>query len=81
MFLRELSLSGHTRRFTVSALPSEGWEMRVEEDDRLVRQTHFSDWHRVERALSAVEREVRALQDLGWQVGSGALAMDQSTNR
>jgi hypothetical protein len=81
MFSRELFLSGHSRRFTLSAAPAEGWEMRVEEDDRLVRRAHFSDWHRVERALNAVQREVRALQDRGWQMGSGALVLDQSTNR
>jgi hypothetical protein len=81
MFSHELSLSGHTRRFTISTAPAEGWEIRVEEDDRLVRQTHYNDWHRVERALTAVQREVRALQDRGWKMVSGALALDQSTNR
>jgi hypothetical protein len=81
MFSRELSFSGHTRRFTVSAMPSDGWEMRVEEDDRLVRRAHYNDWHRVERALSAMQREVLALQQMGWQPASVAVAADQSTNR
>ena len=68
MFSQELSLAGHTRRFVFHAMPAAGWEVRVEEDDRVVRRTHYSDWHRVERALSAIEREVRALQQLGWRL-------------
>ena len=81
MFFRELSLSGHTRRFLLHALPSEGWEVRVEQDDTVVRQVRYSDWHRVERALHAVEREVVSLQEKGWQMMTGALRFDQSTKR
>ena len=80
MFSHELSLAGHTRRFIFSSMPSAGWEVRIEEDDRVVRRTQYSDWHRVERALSAVEREVRTLQQLGWRLATASLA-DQSTNR
>ena len=81
MFSRELSFAGHTRRFTVAAMPSDGWEIRVEEDDHLLRRAHYSDWHRVERALTLVEREVSRLQEMGWTAASGALAGNQSTNR
>ena len=81
MFSRELSFAGHTRRFTVAAMPSDGWEIRVEEDDHLLRRAHYSDWHRVERALTLVEREVSRLQEMGWKAASGALAGNQSTNR
>lgn len=80
MFSRELSFAGRTRRFTIAALPAEGWEIRVEEDDHLLRRAHYSDWHRVERALSLVEREVGRLQEMGWTL-AGGLALNQSTNR
>lgn len=81
MFSRELSLAGHTRRFVLDTLPFQGWEVRVEQDDRVVRQLRYSDWHRVERAINAVEREVMMLQEKGWQMVGGALEVDQSTNR
>jgi hypothetical protein len=81
MFSRELSFAGHTRRFVLHALPSEGWEVRIEQDDRVVRQVRYDDWHRVERALNAVEREVMVLQENGWQMVSGAFGLDQSTKR
>lgn len=81
MFSRQLSFAGHTRRFTVAAMPSDGWEMLVEEDEHLLRRTHYSDWHRVERALGLVEREIRQLQETGWTLAPGALAPIQSTKR
>ena len=81
MFSQELSLAGHTRRFIFTATPTAGWEMRVEEDDRVLRRSQFSDWHRVERALAATEREVRSLVAIGWQPGGAALSVDQPTKR
>jgi hypothetical protein len=38
-----------TRRVTI-VRGREGWEVREEENDRVVRRMHFTDWHRVERA-------------------------------
>ena len=82
MFSRELSHSGHTRRFIVNALHAEGWEVRVELDDRVERQTRYTDWHRVERALGAMEREVAALESRGWHRRDGrARSAAYSTNR
>ena len=81
MFFRELSLSGHTRRFVLHALPSEGWEVRIEQDDTVIRRAHYSDWHRVERALLAIDREVTGLQEKGWKMVTGAFGLDQSTKR
>ena len=51
MFSKELTLAGHTRRFMVNALGSDGWEVRVMQDRDVVRRTCYSDWHRVERAI------------------------------
>jgi hypothetical protein len=83
MFSRELINAGHTRRFTVRSRQSEGWELLVEDDDVVVRQTQFRDWHRVERALNAIDRETNELQAHGWMLTSAeALGRaDQSTKR
>jgi hypothetical protein len=44
-----------------------GWEVRVEEDSRIVRQTRYTDWHRVERALSAMRAQIGQLEREGWR--------------
>lgn len=82
MFSRELTFGGHTRTFMVNALLSSGWEVRVEQDSDLVRSTRYFDWHRVERAISAMEREVSKLEAEGWRMTAGTTAESaQSTNR
>ena len=32
-----------------------GWEVREEQDDRVVRDIKYTDWHRVERAIQMFE--------------------------
>ena len=58
-----------------------GWELRVTEDRALVKRTYFSDWHRVERAMGALEREMSELISKGWRVTAGAGDDVHSTNR
>jgi len=67
MFSKTLTQAGHTRRFTVSAPSPTGWEVQVEQDREVVRRKRYSDWHRVERALNAMEREVGELELQGWR--------------
>jgi hypothetical protein len=82
MFSRQLILAGHTRSFVITSSHAEGWEMRVEEDSRVLRRTRYTDWHRVERALASLEREVEALTARGWRMTSEATPpASQSTNR
>jgi hypothetical protein len=82
MFSRQLIHAGRTRSFVVSSLQSDGWEVRVEEDGRLLRGVRYTDWHRVERALAALEREMDVLKDHGWTTSTDtASAAAQSTNR
>jgi hypothetical protein len=82
MFSRTLTLAGHIRRFTVSARRAVGWEVRVEEDSQIVRQARYTDWHRLERAIGVIEREVGELEAQGWRIMApgGAAGSNQSTN-
>ena len=66
MFVKELTHAGHIRRFIISDAVPEGWEMRVEQDSAILRRVRYTDWHRVERALSSLVREVSDLEDCGW---------------
>jgi hypothetical protein len=36
-----------------------GWDVREELDARTIHVEHYDDWHRVERAMDRLEREVR----------------------
>lgn len=67
MFAKELTNAGRTCRFMVFDLGADGWEVTVEEDDRIVRRVIYNDWHRVERALSMMSRQVSELEEHGWQ--------------
>jgi hypothetical protein len=67
MFTRELTQSGHVRRFTIREFSGDGWEVRVEEDSQLVRLSHYRDWHRVERAQKVLDEQVAELENRGWQ--------------
>jgi hypothetical protein len=72
MYRTELSYQGHNRLFTVGETPLGGWELRVEEDHEVVRHVRYTDWHRVERALSAIARRVSELEARGWSVTTTA---------
>ena len=78
MFSKELRQAGHRRLFEVSTLRPNGWEVRVVEDSEVVRRASYSDWHRVERAINAMEREMSQLEAAGWQLSDAAPL--QSTN-
>ena len=82
MFSKELTFAGHTRRFIVDSLGADGWEVRVMQDRDVVRRTCYSDWHRVERAIGTLEREVSNLEAQGWQsTPTPEPEATQSTNR
>lgn len=64
-FTKHLRRQGRTRRYVIERA-AVGWEIRVEEDSRVVRHVRYTDWHRVERARSALAAELRSLHDTGW---------------
>ena len=76
MFSTTLTFHGQSRSFAVEALAASGWEVRVEQNSRIIRRVHYSDWHRVERAVDALRREMRDLQALGWSVISELGTLD-----
>jgi hypothetical protein len=66
MFEKELTQGGHVRRFTIREVGGYGWEVREEQDSRVVRRVRYDDWHRVERALFTMRQRVLALEEDGW---------------
>ena len=81
MFSKELTLAGHSRRFTVTTCTNGGWELEVTADRDVVRRACYSDWHRLERAMNAMEREVSELIANGWTVSASVVDEAYSTNR
>ena len=70
MFSIALRHAEHTRKYRVSPSETFGWDVTLLEDLRPVRQVHYDDWHRVERAITTLQLEVRELTAKGWLVES-----------
>ena len=66
MFSKELRFAGHVKRFLISRLGREGWEVLEEQDLQVVKQIRYTDWHRVERALNLFNMEIGDLESQGW---------------
>jgi hypothetical protein len=54
MLTREYTSAGHVNRITLTKSHT-GWDLREERDDTVVKRAHYSDWHRVERAIQVFE--------------------------
>lgn len=66
MFAKELRRGGHTRKFSIRDAGASGWEVRDQQDDRVLKHVHYSDWHRVERALNMFALQIDDLESKGW---------------
>jgi len=66
VFRKTLVRSFHVRYFEIDALPPSGWIASEREDERVVHERRYTDWHRVERAAMRFTREVADLQRQGW---------------
>jgi hypothetical protein len=66
MYTRLFQKATHTRKFTISAAEESGWEVRDEQDSRVIRWVLYRDWHRVERARRAFALEAATLEERGW---------------
>jgi hypothetical protein len=66
MFIKELHQAGHVRKFSVKKLGESGWEVRDVQDERVLRQAYYTDWHRVERAVNMFNILIDDLESRGW---------------
>jgi len=66
MFVKELTQAGHTRRFSITERGATGWEVRDVQDDRVLKQICYTDWHRVERAQQVFNLLIDDLESRGW---------------
>ncbi|MGE0040208.1 MAG: hypothetical protein AB7H88_09965 [Vicinamibacterales bacterium] len=66
--MKSLKHAGHVRRYSIKPTDA-GWEVREEEDSRVLKQVCYTDWHRVERARRVFALEMRDLRAQGWQDG------------
>jgi len=55
---RHIPTAGHVVHLAIEQSPS-GWDVREELDSTTIHVEHHDDWHRVERAMARLEREVR----------------------
>jgi hypothetical protein len=67
VFDKTLVRDEHVRSFRVRPASPAGWEASECEDQRVVRQQRYGDWHRLERALTRFTREIAELRALGWR--------------
>lgn len=65
MFVKELYRAGHTRKFSITGVGGR-WEVRDEQDDRILKAVRYTDWHRVECALHMFNLQIDQLEDAGW---------------
>ena len=66
IFSKRLRSHDHVKEFVVDEADERGWEVREEEDHRVVRRTLMHDWHRVENAMMRFGIEAIQLQRAGW---------------
>ena len=54
MRTHETTADGHLRKVVITR-GAEGWQVRVERDNEVVRTATYTDWHRVERAVRVAD--------------------------
>ena len=67
MYARSFRKADQIRRFTITHSRGLGWEVREEEDSRVVWSVRYTDWHRVERARMAFASQAVRLEHAGWK--------------
>jgi hypothetical protein len=65
-FVKSVRNAEHTRRYTIRTTGL-GWEVREEQDSKVVRKSLYYDWHRVERARKVIVIKLDGLRAEGWQ--------------
>jgi hypothetical protein len=67
MYKRTFRKADQTHRFVISNPDGFGWEVREEEDSRVISRVRYTDWHRVERARMAFAQQALNLELSGWR--------------
>ena len=67
MYQKSLRKADQIRRFTIQPTAA-GWEVREEQDSRVLRHACYQDWHRVEHARRAFAIELKQLTADGWRL-------------
>ncbi|HEV3060555.1 MAG TPA: hypothetical protein VGY48_20080 [Vicinamibacterales bacterium] len=65
VFTKTLVRAQEVRSYQVAPTPNAGWEVSERSEQDFV-QRQYSDWHRVERALTRFTREISELRRQGW---------------
>ena len=65
-FMKRLFNSGHTLEFKIEDANDLGWEVREEEDDRIVKRAWLHDWRRVEQTMTLFSVRAGRLEQAGW---------------
>jgi hypothetical protein len=66
IFWKQLRSQDRVRAFVVGDADDRGWEVRQEEDNRIVKRAWLHDWHRVEVAIMSFKVEAGQLRSDGW---------------
>jgi hypothetical protein len=67
VFQKTLVRAGEVRSFHIRQRAAEGWEISEETNSGVKQRKPRSDWHRVERDLALIGREIAALRQQGWR--------------
>ena len=67
LIAKTLVRADHVRSFHIRPVPGLGWEAAEREDQRVVQQRCYTDWHRVEQTLARFTREIADLREQGWR--------------
>ena len=68
IFTRQLRSRDHVKAFVVDEADERGWEVREEEDHRILRRTWLHEWHHVENAVMRFSLQADQLERAGWTV-------------
>ena len=66
IFSKRLQSHERIKTFVVDEADERGWEVREEENHRVIRRTQMEDWHHVENAIMRFALEATQLQRAGW---------------
>lgn len=67
MYKRTFRKADQTHRFVITNTDGFGWEVRVEQDARVISRVRYTDWHRVERARMDFADQALDLESSGWK--------------